>query len=598
MKKFWLIFPALLIAGLVMTGCPNDTTSNGGHTPGDITWTLTADGDKDNDTTKITITLSRSADLSGDGVVEVSTGNVTCGDITGQGTSWEIPITAVIETDDVSVTITKAGIEAGPKEVMVHKAGMEDPAATYTVLADGAAGTVSSAKITFTFDKDISELELEADDITFTPDGIVTKGALTETSDPKVWELAITAVSREAKLTVTINKFGITHIEHTVQVYFNIADFYNISSLAIDSTYMGDDPEGDAEAGRGQIRADDFTAINAANRGSFLRITIDTSGANSGVKEGSVIGAVGNLENFDPSRNLSIVWPAEGNTVDLPLTEIFRYIPQQILNDFLYVNVWDGVKITKVELYAKKTADEEPDKGEGVFALIGIPSGGKGKIGYADYLEITATEDGVLWIYIEGGSGKVGSIGSTGNNNPAETTGLTAGKNEILVSTLTSLGIKKTTEIVITLSGGATITKIELRVIVPPHKVTLDNETTKYQGNLNVANFFSVLPEKDEEYKITLIFTSNNNINSLSISLVDGGEWPVDSNSYPQTVIIDDIEVPNITGNTQTVSVTKTITEDANTNVIRLVFETDIDETVTPPLILQIWSLEIEKVED
>ena len=473
MKKLWLIFPALLIAGLVMTGCPNDTTTHGGQPTGDITWTLKADGDADNDTTKITITLSRSANLSGEGVVTLTGDNVEYGDITGGGRNWEIPITEVTYTDNVSVTITQEGIEADTKEIMVYKVGMEAPA-TYTVEADGAAGTETSTKITFTFNKEISELE--ADDITFDPPGIVTKGALTETENLKVWELAITGVSEEAELTVTINKTGtISHLGEKVQVHFKplgFADLYDVTELEVDGTY-----EENPAMGTGKITGNDLDAIVHANHGSLLRISIDISNAEAGAEPGSVIGAVGNFQpddevGYDRYRNLSIVWPAEGNTVDLPTSEVNRYF-SQIADEFLYVNAWDGVKITKVELCVKKTADEKPTFGEGVFMLLGVPSGGtppgKGKILYVDYREITGgNDDWVLKLYITGGTGNVGRIGPT-EAAYANIYIDSAGVFEITVGALKAIKdnnktITDTKEVIIDLFGNVVtaLTRIEL----------------------------------------------------------------------------------------------------------------------------------------
>jgi len=478
MKKLWKLFPALiLIAGLLMMGCPgpdNDDDDDGDDpTPptGDITWTLSQDGEEDADgvgtktTTKITITLSAPADLNGNSTVVLSTGNVTRGVIsggTGAGIVWEIPVT-VTNPGNVSVTINRTGVEAGPKNITVFKEGVATPI-IYTAAADGSAGTVTSTKITFTFEKAVTGLE--ASHIAITDGtGAATKGALTAVSTT-VYDLAISGVS-EGTVTVKITKDGIDAGNQPVTVYKGaVTSDYDITELTYDT-------ETAEEAGfeGGIIWNDDFDAVMAAKYGSFLRITIDTSGnTKPGAEPGWGVGAIGNFmddagEEFEGARNYSIVWPASGDTVDIPIYEIKRYINEN--DEFIYLACWDGVVITKIELYAKKVADTPPVLDDGVIAILGLPNGGK--LGYADYMLIMSSPDNYfLRLYSNASLG--GSIGSSWANGAGqtETVALSGTIFNITVEKLKELGIGDSKEIVINVWNGA-ITKIELR---EPSQVT------------------------------------------------------------------------------------------------------------------------------
>ena len=209
MKKLWLLFPALLLtAGLIFMGC-GDGGGGGKEETGPIKWSLSQDGEEDADelgtktTENIIITFDRNVTGLVGTDITLSTGNVTRGRLSGSGKVWSIAVTEV-NAGNVSVEISKDGIEPGPKSIRVIKEGTKPPI-LYTAVADGEAGTTSSTKITFTFDKDVTGLT--ANEITITPAGNVVKGAVT--GSEKVWVLALTAVNQEGEVAVKITKEGI-----------------------------------------------------------------------------------------------------------------------------------------------------------------------------------------------------------------------------------------------------------------------------------------------------------------------------------------------------------------------------------------------------
>jgi len=470
MKKLWMMFPALLlIAGMVLVGCGNDTTSEPGNQGGPITWTLSQKGGEVDgsgigkaDTTDIVINFSAEVSTLGSTNVQIITTNRAAKKfgtvpVKGAGNTWEVPID-VLGAGDIEVRIQNlSGVETATKTVKIYKDGAADPIG-WLPSVDGAAGTATTTKINFHFDKAVTGLE--PSHITLTNvTGAATRGAVTGSGQD--WSVSISNVSA-GTIKVKIAYGDIDTAEKTVTVHkSNVAGAdYDISELAIDSS-----EEEEPELGGGKITDDDFDAIMDANYGSFLRITIDTSGCtNANAEAGWGIGAVGNFkddagEEFEGSRNLSIVWPSSGDTVDLPLAEVWRYIDDA--DDFLYVNSWDGVKITKVELHAKKVADTPPTLDQGVVALIGLPNGGK--LGYVDYLLILNSPDD-YFLRLHSSTAMGGSIGSSWANGAGQTETVAVNGTifNITVEKLKELGIGDAKEIIINIWSGA-LTKIELR---------------------------------------------------------------------------------------------------------------------------------------
>jgi len=215
-KLFALI---ALITLIVFTAC--DDGNNPGNTP-DITWTLEQLGGEPGvdgglptaDTTAILIKFSGAVSLTD---ADITIGGAALRDssqaLSSSGSDWTVPV-IVSDTDNASVTIAKAGVESGPKTVMVY---MEDkaPPITWTAEADGAASTVDSTKITFTFSEAVDNLT--ADDIDLAPINVsVTKGALSR--DGVNWELGI-IVSGQGYIMAAVSKYGVSATAQQVQVH-------------------------------------------------------------------------------------------------------------------------------------------------------------------------------------------------------------------------------------------------------------------------------------------------------------------------------------------------------------------------------------------
>jgi len=473
MKLKWLLFPVILLvmAGITMMGCSNPASGGGGgDPPGDATWTLEQKGGAEDSSGVGTDTTTHIIVKFNKGVSDLKTQNVTIAGaakkdgppVKGGGNDWEIPIKDV-SSGTVSVTIkAQTGVVSDTKTVVVYKVGETTPI-TYTAIADGTAGTTSSTKIVFTFSEAVTDLV--DTEITFTG-AAADKGAGLTGSGTK-WTLPIIANS-EGSITVKIEHDGVEETEITVPIHYkapNVAEDYVITRLTI---ITGDDDNPTA----GKVEGTSFDAIIAAKYGSFLRITVDTSHhSNSSAGPGWGIGAIGNFVNdegdFDGSINLGFAWPPTGTAyVDVPLAQAKRYLNPD--DDFLYVNIWNSCTIVKVELYAKKVADTPPALGEGVIALIGVPSDepanpGKGKIGYVDYMLIINSDDACVLKFYCTATGNIGYIGKDwGSVAPIRDISVAAnGIFKMTVGGLKATGIETTKEIVINVWTGG-ITKIEL----------------------------------------------------------------------------------------------------------------------------------------
>jgi hypothetical protein len=99
-----------------------------GDPPTDITYTAVQTGGTDGttDSASITLTFSAAVELEdSDVTVTDDIGAVTKGTLTGNGTTWSIPLSAVTTPGSVSVSIDKSGIESDAKPVVVYKAGVK-----------------------------------------------------------------------------------------------------------------------------------------------------------------------------------------------------------------------------------------------------------------------------------------------------------------------------------------------------------------------------------------------------------------------------------------------------------------------------------------
>jgi hypothetical protein len=188
----------------------------------DITWSAAADGAAGSVTsTAITFTFNRAVSglTASDITVTGVTGSAAKGALSeaapNDGTVWTLALTAVTAAGDVSITISKTGVASAAQNVAVYK---EDEVAdiTWTAEANGAAGSVTSTAINFTFSGAVSGLT--ASDITVTGDGgSVTTGELTGSGTS--WSLALTGVTTAGTVSVAINKTGIASAAQNVTVY-------------------------------------------------------------------------------------------------------------------------------------------------------------------------------------------------------------------------------------------------------------------------------------------------------------------------------------------------------------------------------------------
>jgi uncharacterized protein YjdB len=216
MKKIYGFMMAVLVLGAGFYACDTgalDGIPGNEAKTGDITYSVSADGASGTaSSTAIAFAFSGAVEgLSADDItVAAGTGAVAKGTLSGNGASWSLGVSVTV-AGDITVTITKPGIESGPKTVVVHKAGETTPGpVTYSASANGTMGTANSTAIAFAFAEAVTGLV--AEEISVTADtGSVTKGTLT--GDGTGWSLGIT-VATAGNVKVAINKSG---IENTVK---------------------------------------------------------------------------------------------------------------------------------------------------------------------------------------------------------------------------------------------------------------------------------------------------------------------------------------------------------------------------------------------
>jgi hypothetical protein len=167
---------------------------------GEITYTATANNTTN--TTAINFTFNQGVSGLQEGNITITngTGAVTKGSLSGSGNAWILGIT-VITAGNVTVSISKAGIESGTKNVSVSKASGGGEI-TYTATANNTTNTTA---INFTFNQGVSGLQ--EGNITITNGtGAVTKGSLNGSGNS--WILGITVITA-GNITVSISKAGI-----------------------------------------------------------------------------------------------------------------------------------------------------------------------------------------------------------------------------------------------------------------------------------------------------------------------------------------------------------------------------------------------------
>jgi uncharacterized repeat protein (TIGR02543 family) len=209
--KNWTLEVAVNTAGNIKVSITKDGIESGQKdvTVYDITYTVTPNGGATADTTALTFNFSGTVTgLNADDItVADDTGRVTKGNLTGDGTSWTLEVT-VNTAGNIKVSIDKAGIESGQKDVTVFKP------ITYTVTPNGGA-TADTTALTFNFSGTVASLS--ADDITVADGtGSVTVGSLT--GGGASWTLGVTVVTA-GNIKVSIDKAGIESGQKDVTVF-------------------------------------------------------------------------------------------------------------------------------------------------------------------------------------------------------------------------------------------------------------------------------------------------------------------------------------------------------------------------------------------
>jgi hypothetical protein len=175
-----------------------------------IAYNAAADGGARQASTALIFTFGATvAELSAEDItIAGDSGRVVAGALAGSGQVWSLGI-AVEEPGAIKVGIAREGIEAGERTVTVYKP------LGYSAEADGAADGGSSTKIDFTFAGEARGLT--AEDISLSPPGNVTKGALA--GNGTSWSLGITPL-KAGDVQVSIHKDGFEEQERTLTLYF------------------------------------------------------------------------------------------------------------------------------------------------------------------------------------------------------------------------------------------------------------------------------------------------------------------------------------------------------------------------------------------
>jgi hypothetical protein len=192
--------------------------------PPPVGYTLTADGSAGTETTSALSFVFTEA-LEGLGAEDIrlgkdgDTGEVTKGALDGGGEIWTLALDGVAEPGDLTVSISREGIEEGEKIVRVHKQGeTPPPPVTYTLTADGTANTVTSTALSFVFSAAVEGLGAADINLGKAGDtGAAAKGALS--GGGTSWTLALGGVTTAGSLTVSVARAGIEGGEKTVTVH-------------------------------------------------------------------------------------------------------------------------------------------------------------------------------------------------------------------------------------------------------------------------------------------------------------------------------------------------------------------------------------------
>jgi formylglycine-generating enzyme required for sulfatase activity len=187
---------------------------------------LSADGTAGSVTTT-KLTLSFDQDITGLTAddISLSPGTLTKGDLTRTGTGvYELGISGIAGPTFITLGVTKPGYSVGPasRDIMAHY-GTVIMAGFSSLIADGSAAAATT-KLTLTFNQDIAGLT--ADDLTLSPDTLITKGSLIKTAGTGNYELGISVNVSATMATVGVTKAGylFDYTSRTVQSWGSQAD--------------------------------------------------------------------------------------------------------------------------------------------------------------------------------------------------------------------------------------------------------------------------------------------------------------------------------------------------------------------------------------
>jgi len=219
--KFFGIIVLTAVIGFAMGGCDDGTGPNNNPPPPEITWELTQYGGElgvggvpSSSTTAINITFSKEVTDLTDYNIIISGSAVerNIAPLSRNVNVWTVPVT-VTTSESVSITVSKEGVAADTKTVMVYREGVKPPI-DYRAEADGTEDSVTSTQITFAFDEAVNGLI--ADDITLT-DGTGEATKVSLSGSGTIWTLDIT-VLRQGDIMVKITKSGITATQKIVAI--------------------------------------------------------------------------------------------------------------------------------------------------------------------------------------------------------------------------------------------------------------------------------------------------------------------------------------------------------------------------------------------
>lgn len=309
MKKLLVLPAVLLIAGMMLTGCPSDPDE---HIPlENPDFVLTADGTNgaqyEYEITGLTLTKDK--------VYEA--------------------ILAVTEIDEGLVAGHIAG-QVAYKDSRTLEDGEEEPEGwiewkTVGVWANAEPNTITAGAKTYKWTFTVTESTPTSDNV---------KQVFQITAQDKDWS----GSGFPAGTTFGV-KGSITFQEKAA------VNYGTPQVITIDTSIDG----GDSESGKGNIQGDEFTKVGNAAQGSILRfyITCTLNDNDSGPKPGWGIGSVGNHSSADDNASITVPAGVEFGTdkeftVDVEVAAALA-ARANTTDNWLFVNIWNG-KITKVEL--------------------------------------------------------------------------------------------------------------------------------------------------------------------------------------------------------------------------------------------------------